>query len=104
MAKIAAGWFIKLIVVVLRFAETIDDIAEMIEERRPIIRIRLGAIDRDLIGNAKFIGVFTSVRGAQVAAAMENDFPGLFDLSDYFGTMISVSISKPEHVVIGHAR
>ncbi len=35
---------------------------------------------------------------------MENDFPGLFDLSDYFGTMISVSISKPEHVVIGHAR
>ncbi len=82
---IGAEWFVKLIVVVLRFAEIIDDIAEMIEERRPIIRIGLGAIDRDLIGNAKFIGVFTSVRGAQSPQQWKMIFPAFLILATISG-------------------
>ena len=58
---IIAVRIIKLVVVVARFAEIVDHVAQLVEERGPIGLIGRLAIGGQLIGDAQFVAEFPFV-------------------------------------------
>ncbi len=69
--------FEELIVVVRRFAEVVDDIAEVEEERRYIGRIGFGEVGDHLVGDKRLRS--WPLDAAGVTDGVEDDLAGLLD-------------------------
>ena len=68
--------FVKLVVVVLRLPEIVDEDPEMIEKGWAVGGVGLVAVAGQLIGHADLPRVLQDVRGARVPGGMEDNLGG----------------------------
>src|SRR5215470_1808664 len=66
-SRIVSEWVIKLIVIVLRLAKIVDDVAEVEEECRAVCIVRSPAIHGDLIRDSELIEVLAQIGGPRIA-------------------------------------
>src|SRR5207247_8759935 len=69
----------KLIVVILRLSEVINNISEVIKEGSSIRGIGRPAVARHLVSHANLVSVLSFVRSTSVASGVEDDFSGGLD-------------------------
>src|SRR5262249_5031512 len=103
-SRIVSERVVKLIVIVLRLAEIVDDVAEMEEECRAVCIIRAAAIHGDLIRYAELIEVLARIGGPRVAECMKDDLSRMVDLLDDLSSMTAVGVLELQQVVVGASR
>ena len=103
-SRIVSERVVKLIVIVLRLAEIVDDVAEMEDECRAICLVRAVAIHGDLIRYAEFIEVLARVGGPRIAECMKDDLSRMLDPLDDLSSMTAVGVLELQQVVVGAPR
>ena len=99
---IVAVWFVELIVVIRGFAEVVDDVAEMIEERRHVGGVGFSEVRDHFVGD-EVLGVGT-FRAAGIADAMEDDLAGGGDGLGFGRSLAAVDLLEGEDGFDGLAR
>src|SRR5262249_20195973 len=92
---------VELIVIVLRLAETVDDVAEMEDECRAVCIVRAAAIHGDLIRDPELIEVLARIGGPRVAECMKDDLCRMVDLLDDLWCMTAGGVIELHMVVVG---
>src|SRR5438270_10389506 len=78
-AWIIPKWIVKLIVVILRLSEVINNISEVIKEGRSIRGIGCSAVGRHLVSHGNLVSVLSFVRSTGVASGVEDNLSGGLD-------------------------
>ena len=103
-SRIVSERLVELIVIVLRLAETVDDVAEMEDECRAVCIIRTATIHGDLIRDPELIEVFARIGGPRIAECVKDDLSRILDLLDELSSMTAVGVLELKQVVVGAAR
>src|SRR5215470_10457051 len=103
-SRIVSERVVKLIVIVLRLAKIVDDVAEMEDECRAVCFVRAAAIHGDLIRYAELIEVLARIGGPRVAECMKDDLSRMVDLLDDLSSMTAVGVLELQQVVVGAPR
>src|SRR5262249_47807737 len=102
-SRIVSERFVELIVIVLRLAETVDDVAEMEDECRAVCIVRAATIHGDLI-RPELIEVFARIGGPRIAECVKDDLSRILDLLDELSSMTAVGVLELKQVVVGAPR
>ena len=108
MARIGAGVvaerLVELIVVVLRFAKTVNNVTQMEQEGRPVRLVGGLAIQGHPVADPDLVLVGAGVGRAGIAERVEDDLAGLGDGLFNLCPMRPIGIAQPEQTVGGRAR
>src|SRR5215813_1022198 len=100
-SRIVSERLVELIVIVLRLAETVDDVAEVEEERRAVCIVRAATIHGDLIRDSELIEVFARIGSSGIAECMKDDLSRILDRLDELGAMTAVGVLELKQVAVG---
>src|SRR6516164_118639 len=103
-SRIVSERVVKLIVIVLRLAKIVDDVAEMEEECRAVCIVRSPAIHGDLIRDSELIEVLAHIGGPRIAECVKDDLSRILDLLDELSSMTAVGVLELKKVVVGTPR
>ena len=102
--RVVAERLVELIVVVLRFAEIVDNVTQMEQEGRAVRLVGGLAIQGHLVADPDFVLVGAGVGRAGIAVRVEDDLAGLGDGLFDLCPMRPIGIAQPEQTVGGCAR